>query len=51
MFKRLIDESHRLYGRVLRLDPLLSEGYTAMADGASPISPQIERIKLEFPAA
>ena len=51
MFKRLIDESHRLYGRVLRLDPLLSEGYTAMPGGASPISPQIERIKLEFPAA
>jgi regulator of CtrA degradation len=50
-FRKLIGESHRLYGRVLRLDPLLSEGYTALAEGASPISPQIERIKLEFPAA
>lgn len=50
-FQTLINESHRLYGRVLRLEPLLSEGYTAMADTASPISPQIERIKLEFPAA
>ena len=50
-FKQLIGESHRLYGRILRLDPLLCEGYSAMADGASPISPQIERIKLEFPAA
>ncbi len=50
-FKRLITESHRLYGRVLRLDPLLSEGYRAIDGAASPISPQIERIKLEFPAA
>ncbi len=50
-FKRLIEESHRLYGRVLRLDPLLSDGYSAIPDTASPISPQIERIKLEFPAA
>ena len=50
-FKRLIDESHRLYGRILRLDPLLSEGYSAIDGAASPISPQIERIKLEFPAA
>ncbi len=50
-FQRLIGESHRLYGRILRLDPLLSEGYSAIADAASPISPQIERIKLEFPAA
>ncbi len=50
-FQRLIDESHRLYGRILRLDPLLSEGYSAMAGTASPISPQIERIRLEFPAA
>ncbi len=50
-FKSLITESHRLYGRVLRLDPLLSEGYSAIDGAASPISPQIERIKLEFPAA
>jgi regulator of CtrA degradation len=50
-FRKLISESHRLYGRILRLDPLLSEGYSALADSASPISPQIERIKLEFPAA
>jgi regulator of CtrA degradation len=50
-FKKLIDESHRLYGRILRLDPLLSEGYSAFAEGASPISPHIERIKLAFPAA
>jgi regulator of CtrA degradation len=50
-FRKLIGESHRLYGRILRLDPLLSEGYTALAEGQSPISPQLERIKLEFPAA
>lgn len=50
-FKGLIADSHRLYGRILRLDRLFSEGYTAMEECASPISPQIERIKLAFPAA
>jgi regulator of CtrA degradation len=50
-FKRLIGESHRLYGRILRLDPLLSEGYSAIAANASPLSPHIERIKHAFPAA
>ncbi|MBI4725067.1 MAG: DUF1465 family protein [Rhodomicrobium sp.] len=50
-FKRLIDESHRLYGRILRLDRILSESYTAAGENASPISPQIERIRLAFPAA
>lgn len=50
-FKRLIAESHRLYGRILRLDNLLSEGYSAIAGEASPLSPHIERIKLAFPAA
>jgi regulator of CtrA degradation len=49
-FKRLITESHRLYGRVLRLDPLLTEGYSAITE-TSPVPAQIERIKLEFPAA
>ena len=50
-FKRLITESHRLYGRILRLDPLLTEGYSTLAVDASPVPAQIERIKLEFPAA
>ena len=50
-FKRLISESHRLYGRVLRLDRLMSEGYTQEAENSSPISPQIERIRHAFPAA
>lgn len=50
-FKRLIADSHRLYARILRLDRLLSESYTAMGSNASPISPQIERIRLAFPAA
>jgi regulator of CtrA degradation len=50
-FKRLISESHRLYARILRLDRLLSESYTAMGSAASPISPQIERIRMAFPAA
>jgi len=50
-FKRLITESHRLYGRILRLDPLLTEGYSALSDEAWPVPAQIERIKLEFPAA
>jgi len=50
-FKRLISESHRLYGRVLRLDRLLNESYSAIGDNASPISPHIERIRLAFPAA
>jgi len=35
---------------VLRLDPLLTDGYTAIAEG-SPVPAQIQRIKLEFPAA
>ncbi len=50
-FKRLISESHRLYGRILRLDRLLNESYSAIGDNASPISPHIERIRLAFPAA
>ncbi|MFY9643188.1 MAG: DUF1465 family protein [Rhodomicrobium sp.] len=50
-FKRLISESHRLYGRILRLDKLLSESYSALGNDASPISPHIERIRLAFPAA
>jgi regulator of CtrA degradation len=49
-FQRLISESHRIYGRILRLDPLLTDGYTALGD-ASPVPAQIERIKMEFPAA
>ena len=50
-FKRLIAASHRLYGRILRLDRLLNEGYSAAGESASPITPQIERIKHAFPAA
>jgi regulator of CtrA degradation len=50
-FKRLISESHRLYGRVQRLDRLMSEGYTLNGENSSPISPQIERIQHAFPAA
>ncbi|MGO9473164.1 MAG: DUF1465 family protein [Rhodomicrobium sp.] len=50
-FKRLISESHRLYGRILRLNQLLDESYSAIGDNASPISPHIERIRLAFPAA
>jgi regulator of CtrA degradation len=50
-FKRLISESHRLYARILRLDKLLSESYTAIGENASPISPHIERIRHAFPAA
>ena len=50
-FKRLIADSQRLYERILRLDRLYSEGYSAIEECASPISPHIERIKLAFPAA
>jgi regulator of CtrA degradation len=50
-FRRLIAESHRLYGRILRLDRLMSEGYTAQGEDSSPLSPQIERIRHAFPAA
>ena len=50
-FKHLIAESHRLYGRILRLDPLLTDGYSAFAADTLPVPAQIERIKLEFPAA
>ena len=50
-FKHLIAESHRLYDRILRLDKLMSEGYSAIAGNTSPITPQIERIRHAFPAA
>ncbi len=50
-FIRLISESHRLYGRILRLEKLLSESYSAVGNNACPISPHIERIRLAFPAA
>jgi regulator of CtrA degradation len=50
-FRRLISESQRLHGRILRLDRLMSEGYTAKGENGSPISPQIERIRHAFPAA
>ena len=50
-FRRLISESHRLYGRILRLDRLMSEGYTEQGENSSPVLPQIERIRHAFPAA
>ena len=50
-FKHLIAESHRLYDRILRLDKLMNEGYSALEENASPITPQIERIRHAFPAA
>jgi regulator of CtrA degradation len=50
-FKRLIAESHRLYGRILRLDGLLSESYSAAEEDAPPVPAQIQRIRLAFPAA
>jgi regulator of CtrA degradation len=50
-FRQLISESHRLYGRILRLDRLMSEGYTAQGEDGSPLSPHIERIRHAFPAA
>src|SRR5262249_22219835 len=50
-FKQLISESHRLYSRIVRLDRLMSEGYTAEGENSSPLSPQIERIQHAFPAA
>jgi regulator of CtrA degradation len=50
-FRRLISESHRLYGRVLRLERLMNEGYTAEGQNGSPVLPQIERIRHAFPAA
>jgi regulator of CtrA degradation len=50
-FKRLIAASHQLYGRILRLDRLLNEGYSAAGESASPITPHIERIRHAFPAA
>jgi regulator of CtrA degradation len=50
-FRHLIAESHRLYNRILRLERLMSEGYSAIEETASPLSPHIERIRLAFPAA
>jgi len=50
-FRRLIAESLRLYDRILRLDRLMSNSYSALEEQASPISPQIERIRHAFPAA
>jgi regulator of CtrA degradation len=50
-FKTLIAESHRLYDRILRLDKLMNEGYSAIEETASPLTPHIERIRMAFPAA
>jgi len=50
-FRQLIAESHRLYDRILRLDRLMSEGYSAIEENASPLGPQMERIRMAFPAA
>jgi regulator of CtrA degradation len=50
-FKRLIEESHRLYDRVLRLEQLLSEGSPIAIESESPVTDHIERIRLAFPAA
>jgi regulator of CtrA degradation len=50
-FRRLISESHRLYERILRLDRLMSEGYTEANANASTLGSQIEKIRHAFPAA
>jgi regulator of CtrA degradation len=51
MFKALIAHSHRLHERIVRLERLLSEGYSELRDVESPVDGHIERIRLEFPAA
>ncbi len=50
-FKHLIEESHRLYDRILRLDRILNDACAATEESACPISPQIDKIRLAFPAA
>ncbi|MGA7324968.1 MAG: DUF1465 family protein [Rhodomicrobium sp.] len=50
-FKGLIDHSHRLHDRILRLDRLLNDGYSSAERSDSAVLPQIERIRLAFPAA
>lgn len=49
--KDLIEESHRLYDRILRLDSLIVEGPPRPAADESPVGHQIARLKLAFPAA
>jgi regulator of CtrA degradation len=49
-FKRLIAESYRLHDRITRLERILGHG-TPANKHASPIDGQIERIRIEFPAA
>ncbi|ADP72390.1 protein of unknown function DUF1465 [Rhodomicrobium vannielii ATCC 17100] len=50
-FRFLIAESQRLHDRIMRLERIFSDGAVAANEMASPIGPQIERIRLAFPAA
>lgn len=50
-FLALIDESYRLYDRILRLDRLISDIPAAPFAGPPAVVSQIERIRLAFPAA
>ncbi len=47
----LIDESHRLYDRILRLDALVGEAVPPPPADDSPVITQMQRLKLAFPAA
>jgi regulator of CtrA degradation len=49
--KILIEDSHRLYDRVLRLDRLIDENAPRPVAGISPVGSQISRLKLAFPVA
>jgi regulator of CtrA degradation len=47
----LIEESHRLYERILRLDKLLKEPRSAPAADTSPVEGQVARLRIAFSAA
>ncbi len=50
-FRRLIQESHRLHDRILRLERIFQDSLPPANEGASPVDGQIARIRLAFPAA
>jgi regulator of CtrA degradation len=50
-FKRLIQESHRLHDRILRLERIFEDSLIPANESASPVDGHLARIRLAFPAA
>jgi regulator of CtrA degradation len=50
-FRQLVEQSHRLHDRIIRLDRLMSGNLAEEEQPAAPVDQQIARIRLAFPAA